>query len=121
MGGGRKRLTRPPSRLNPNIIRLLDVRENNPQCQTQRMIKVKRTMAPSSPNTSTKICKTGWPYAEFRVLSKFWMENRKAKRTKKPKKAENPTELMTPIGALHDAFRVSSDRCAEASKPVMVY
>jgi len=49
------------------------------------------------------------------------MENRKARMTKKPKNAEKPTELMTPIGALHDAFRVSSDRCAEASKPVMVY
>lgn len=60
-GNGQRRegLTRPPSRLNPNIIRLLEVIENRPQCQTQRMIKVKRTIAPSSPKTSTKICSTG--------------------------------------------------------------
>lgn len=34
---------------------------------------------------------------------------------------EKPTEEITPIGALHDAFLVSSDKCAEASKPVKVY
>jgi hypothetical protein len=38
------------------------------------------------------------------------MEKRNAKITKKPKIAENPTELMTPMGALHDALRVSSER-----------
>jgi hypothetical protein len=41
--------------------------------------------------------------------------------TKNPNKAEKPTELMTPIGADQDAFLVSSDRCADASKPVNVY
>lgn len=30
-------------------------------------------------------------------------------------------DVRTPIGALHDAFRVSSDRWALASKPVIVY
>lgn len=49
------------------------------------------------------------------------MEKRKDRITKKPKRAEKPTEVITPIGALQDAFRVSSDRCAEASKPVRVY
>ena len=42
-------------------------------------------------------------------------------RTKKPKMAEKPTEVRTPRGALQEALRVSSDRWAEASKPVMVY
>lgn len=41
--------------------------------------------------------------------------------TKKPKREENPTEETTPIGADQDAFRVSSDRWADASKPVSVY
>ena len=31
------------------------------------------------------------------------------------------TDEMTPMGADHEAFRVSSDRCAEASNPVSVY
>jgi len=48
------------------------------------------------------------------------MLKRKLRTTKKPKMEENPTELMTPIGALQDAFRVSSERWAEASKPVSV-
>ena len=40
-------------------MRLLEVMENKPQCQTQMMITVKRTIAPSSPNTSTKYLKNG--------------------------------------------------------------
>lgn len=52
------------------------------------------------------------------VRWKSWIEKRKDKRTRSPKIALNPTEEITPIGADQDAFRVSSDRCAEASKPV---
>ena len=55
------------------------------------------------------------------VFSKFWIEKRKESRTKKPKTALNPTELITPRGALQAALRVSSDKCALASKPVSVY
>ena len=39
--------------------------------------------------------------------------------SKNPKIEETPTDVRTPIGALHDARRVSSERCAEASKPVI--
>ena len=49
------------------------------------------------------------------------MEKRKERITKKPKREEKPTEEMTPIGADQEALRVSSERCAEASKPVSVY
>jgi len=113
--------TIPPSLAKANIILELLVMLNSPQCQTQIIIKHINTTAPSSPNTSTKICSTGWPYELPTVLAKSWMEKRKASKTKKPKRAEKPTEEITPRGADHDAFRVSSERCAEASKPVSVY
>lgn len=41
--------------------------------------------------------------------------------TKNPKRDEKPTEEITPIGADQEALRVSSERWAEASKPVSVY
>jgi hypothetical protein len=41
--------------------------------------------------------------------------------TNKPKRALKPTELITPMGALQEALCVSSERWAEASKPVSVY
>lgn len=40
--------------------------------------------------------------------------------TKKPKRADTPIDIKTPIGALHEALRVSSDRWADASKPVQI-
>ncbi len=40
--------------------------------------------------------------------------------TKKPKRAETPIDIKTPRGALHEALRVSSDRWADASKPVQI-
>ncbi len=49
------------------------------------------------------------------------MEKRREIRRKKPKMAETPTDISTPRGAFHAALWVSSDRWAEASKPVMVY
>jgi hypothetical protein len=49
------------------------------------------------------------------------MEKRKERMTKNPNKAEKPTDEMTPRGALQEAFRVSSDKCADASNPVSVY
>jgi len=55
------------------------------------------------------------------VLVKSWIENRNERMTKNPKMELNPTEVMTPIGADQDAFRVSSERWADASKPVRVY
>jgi len=55
------------------------------------------------------------------VSAKFWMLNRKLRMTKNPKRALKPTEDMTPMGADQDALRVSSERWAEASKPVSVY
>jgi hypothetical protein len=113
----RGRLTMPPSRANANIMRLLLVMLKSPQCQTHTIISVNMTMAPSSPAISTKICKTGCAYGDASVASKSWIENRKAMRTKKPKIALKPTLLMTPIGALQLALLVSSDKCAEASKP----
>ena len=118
---GSEGLTIPPSREKANIILELLVMENKPQCQTQIMIRHINTTAPFSPNTSTKICNTGWPYALPIVFWKFWMLNRKLRRTKRPKRAEKPTEEMTPIGADQEAFLVSSERWAEASKPVKVY
>ena len=40
---------------------------------------------------------------------------------KKPKRDETPMDIRTPRGAFQEAFCVSSERWAEASKPVMVY
>lgn len=42
-------------------------------------------------------------------------------RRKKPKTADTPTDMSTPSGAFQAALFVSSDKWAEASKPVMVY
>ncbi len=39
----------------------------------------------------------------------------------KSKMAETPTDMRTPTGAFHAALLVSSDKWAEASKPVTVY
>jgi hypothetical protein len=111
--------TIPPSLANANIILELLVRENKPQCHTQIMIKHINTTAPSSPNMSTNICRTGCPLCI--VLSKFCILNRKLSITNKPKRALNPTELITPMGALQEALCVSSERWADASKPVSVY
>ena len=76
-------------------------------------------MAPLSPAISINICSTGWSL--LIVVSKSWIENRNAIRTKNPNRELNPTLETTPIGALQLAFFVSSERCAEASKPVKVY
>ena len=104
-----------------NIILLLLVMLNSPQCHTQMIIKVNKAIAPSSPKTSRSICNTGWPVGVPAVRSKSCIENRRHKIRNHPKIDEKMMEERTPIGALHDAFRVSSDRCALASKPVMVY
>ena len=111
----------PPSRAKPNIIRELEVMEKRPACQTQTMMRVIRAMAPRGPKISIRICVTGWPTVLSTVLGKDWMEKRRAMRRKKPKRAETPTEMRTPSGAFQAALLVSSLRCAEASKPVMVY
>src|ERR1700753_1038176 len=58
------------SRLNANIIREFEVKLKRPQCHTQIMTRDIATTAPSVPNTSTNICKTGWPYGDETVLSK---------------------------------------------------
>jgi hypothetical protein len=108
--GSEEPLTIPPSRANANIILEFEVMENRPQCHTQIMIRHMRTTAPSSPKTSTKICSTGCAKELPTVFSKSWMLKRKLRMTKRPKRAENPTELMTPIGALQEALRVSSER-----------
>jgi len=108
-------LTIPPSRAKANIMRLLLVMLNRPQCHTHTRMSVNMATAPFSPATSTKICSTGWPYELVMVASKSWMEKRKAMRTKKPKMALKPTLLTTPMGALQLAFLVSSERWADAS------
>ena len=79
------------------------------------MIKHINTIAPSSPKTSMKIWRAGCPTGLETVLSKSWIEKRNERITNNPNKAENP------IGADHDAFLVSLDKCANASKPVSVY
>jgi hypothetical protein len=56
----------------------------------------------------------------LRTLSKDWMLKRKDRMTNQPKMALKPTLETTPMGADQDALRVSSDRWAEASKPVSV-
>jgi hypothetical protein len=38
-----------------------------------------------------------------------------------PKKTETTTDMIIPIAAPREACRVSSDMCADASKPVIVY
>jgi hypothetical protein len=119
---GKSGRTIPPSREKANIIREFEVMEKSPQCQTQIMIRHIRTTAPSSPQQSAKIWRTGCPKdPPVTVLSKSWIEKRKLKITKKPNREENPTDEITPIGADHEALRVSSDRWAEASNPVRVY
>jgi hypothetical protein len=85
--------------------------------QTRHM----RTTAPSFPKTSTRIWMTGWPYSEDTVRSKSWMENKRQSSRKKPKMADTPIDVNTPIGADQEALRVSSERWADASKPVIVY
>lgn len=70
---------------------------------------------------SSSICNTGCPVGVSAVVAKSWIENRRHRIRKKPNTAEQMIDVRTPIGALQDAFRVSSDRCAEASKPVIVY
>lgn len=111
--GGRGYL--PPSRLNPNIIRELDVTENKPQCQIQIMTRTIKRIAPVLPKMSIRIWTTGWPTSLSTVVAKSWMEKRRAIRRKKPKTAETPMDINTPSGALHAAFFVSSDKWAEAS------
>jgi len=49
------------------------------------------------------------------------MEKSNEMRRKNPKTADTPIDVSTPMGALHAALCVSSDMCAEASKPVIVY
>ena len=110
-----KKCGSPPSRLNPNIILELDVMEKRPQCQTQTIIRVISASAPLSPNISISICNTGCSYSLPTVRSKSWIEKRRDKSRKKPKIAEHPTDIRTPIGAFHEALFVSSDKCAEAS------
>lgn len=100
----------PPSRAKANIMREFEVRLKRPAKKTQMIIRQKRTTAPSGPKTSTKIWSTGLPYEELRVRSKSWMEKRKASMMKNPNNDENPTLEITPIGALQDALRVSSER-----------
>lgn len=116
-----KKRGRPPSRANPNIMRELEVMEKSPQCQTQTMMSVMRAMAPFFPKMSIRIWRTGWPMSLATVLSKSWMEKRSETRRKKPKTAEMPTDIKTPSGAFQAALFVSSERWAEASKPVIVY
>jgi hypothetical protein len=85
------------------------------------MTRLINTTAPSSPKISMKIWSTGCPTELSIVVPKSWMEKRKLRMTKNPKRAEKPTELITPIGADQEALRVSSDRWADASNPVSVY
>ena len=115
-----KKCGSPPSRLNPNIILEFDVIEKRPQCQTQTMIKVIKARAPLSPKISINICRTGCSYSLPTVPSKFCIEKRRDTRTKKPKRAEHPTDIRTPIGAFHEALFVSSDKCADASSTLQL-
>ena len=94
--------------------------EKSPQCQTHTMTSVMRAIAPFSPKTSINICSTGWPASLSTVLSKFWIEKSREMRRKKPKIAEHPTDIRTPIGAFQEALVFSSERCAEASNPVIL-
>lgn len=61
----------PPSRLNPNIIRELDVKENKPQCHTQIMTRTIKRIAPVLPKMSIRIWTTGWPTLLSAVVAKF--------------------------------------------------
>src|SRR5271170_451178 len=126
--GLRKRLStllknfgRAPSREKENIMREFEVMLKRPQCQTQSMMSVMSTMAPVSPKTSMKICSTGCEYVLATVVSKSWIEKSREMIKKKPKTKLQPMDISTPIGADHAAFVVSSDMCADASNPVMVY
>ncbi len=44
-----------------------------------------------------------------------------AKSRMNPKMTETTTDMYIPTAAVREAFRVSSARCADASKPVIVY
>lgn len=105
-----KNLGRAPSRENANIIRLLLVIENKPQCQTHIMIKVISTIAPFVPKISSKICATGCPTLELTVPAKSWTEKSRARMRKKPNMEDTPIDMITPMGALQAALRVSSER-----------
>lgn len=112
---------RPRSRAKPNIMREFEVMEKSPACQTQTMMRVIKAIAPLFPKMSIRICVTGWPTELSTVLAKSWMQKRSDTRRKKPKTADTPTDMSTPSGAFQAALFVSSDKWAEASKPVMVY
>ena len=112
---------RPWSRAKANIILELEVREKRPQCQTQRIMRVIRAMAPLFPKMSIRICVTGWPTGLLTVFGKSWMEKRRDSIRKKPNTPDTPTDISTPRGAFHEALFVSSDKWAEASYPVTVY
>ena len=116
-----KNWCRPPSRLKPNIIREFEVMEKRPQCQIHTMTNVIRAIAPLLPKMSIRICTTGWPIVLFTVFGNDWIENRRERIRKNPNSDDTPIDIKTPSGALQEALRVSSDRWAEASKPVMVY
>ena len=68
------------------------------------MINVNSTIAPSSENMSSRICKTGWRVGVLTVLSKSWTEKSRHKIRKNPKTEEHMIDVKTPIGALHDAL-----------------
>lgn len=68
------------------------------------------------PKMSTRIWTTGCPTSLWMVFLKSCIENRRAMIRKKPKTADIPMDISTPIGALHEALCVSSDKWAEASK-----
>ena len=112
---------KPRSRAKPNIIREFEVMEKRPACQTHNMMRVIRAMAPLFPKMSIKIWVTGWPTELSTVVAKSWMQKRRETSRKKPKTADTPTLMRTPSGAFQAALFVSSDKWAEASKPVMVY
>ena len=52
------------------------------------------------------------------MVAKSWIEKSKETSRKNPKIDETPTDIRTPSGAFQDALLVSSDKCADASKPV---
>lgn len=99
-----KNFGNPPSREKAYICLEQAHMLKSPQCHTAMMMRLISTVAPPGPNASIRIWRTGWPVALLITASRSWMEKRKARRVKKPKTAEAPTAVRTPIGALRAAL-----------------
>ena len=88
--------------------------EDIPQKNCATTVMKSRIFAVVLPRESRNTCLTANVPAPS-VTSKLWIAKVTASARMKPKTAETTIDMMIPIAAARDAFRVSSLMCAEAS------